>query len=69
VNSGAGLVRAALRAFDGFRPDVLVSDIGMPHEDGYTLIRHVRAREKPGPKRLEGLGRGRHTAEAAPRHL
>ncbi len=25
------------------RPDVLVSDIGMPNEDGYTLIRRVRA--------------------------
>jgi PAS domain S-box-containing protein len=24
-------------------PDVLVSDIGMPHEDGYALIRRVRA--------------------------
>ncbi len=25
------------------KPDVLVSDIGMPGEDGYTLIRQVRA--------------------------
>jgi PAS domain S-box-containing protein len=25
------------------RPDVLVSDIGMPNEDGYTLIRQIRA--------------------------
>lgn len=24
------------------RPDVLISDIGMPGEDGYTLLRHVR---------------------------
>ena len=40
-----GSVREALRAFDGFRPHVLVSDIGMPDEDGYALIRHVRARE------------------------
>jgi signal transduction histidine kinase/ActR/RegA family two-component response regulator len=40
-----GSVRAALRAFDGFRPDVLVSDIGMPDEDGYALIRSIRARE------------------------
>jgi CheY-like chemotaxis protein len=38
-------VRQALRAFDSFRPDVLVSDLGMPDEDGYALIRHVRARE------------------------
>jgi hypothetical protein len=26
-----------------WRPDVLVSDIGMPEEDGYALIRQVRA--------------------------
>jgi CheY-like chemotaxis protein/nitrogen-specific signal transduction histidine kinase len=25
-------------------PDVIVSDIGMPHEDGYALIRQIRAR-------------------------
>jgi signal transduction histidine kinase/ActR/RegA family two-component response regulator len=38
-------VRAALGALTDFRPDVLVSDIGMPDEDGYALIRHIRARE------------------------
>jgi len=40
-----GSVRGALSAFDGFRPDVLVSDVGLPDEDGYALIRQVRARE------------------------
>ncbi|BBD65013.1 multi-sensor hybrid histidine kinase [Nostoc commune NIES-4072] len=33
----------ALLALQEFRPHVLVSDIGMPQEDGYTLIRQVRA--------------------------
>jgi CheY-like chemotaxis protein len=28
-----------------FKPDVLVSDIGMPGEDGYSLIRRIRAWE------------------------
>jgi CheY-like chemotaxis protein len=37
--------RAALGALESFRPDLLVSDIGMPGEDGYALLRHVRARE------------------------
>jgi signal transduction histidine kinase/CheY-like chemotaxis protein len=38
----AGSARAALDAFDGRPPDVLLSDIGMPGEDGYALIRRVR---------------------------
>jgi signal transduction histidine kinase len=33
----------ALRQIAAVRPDVLVSDIGMPGEDGYWLIRKVRA--------------------------
>ena len=33
----------ALRTFAEWRPDVLVSDIGMPAEDGYSLIRKVRS--------------------------
>jgi CheY-like chemotaxis protein len=35
----------ALTAMDSWVPDLLVSDIGMPDEDGYTLIRKVRARK------------------------
>jgi signal transduction histidine kinase/ActR/RegA family two-component response regulator len=33
----------ALLAVEAERPDVLVSDIGMPGEDGYSFIRRVRA--------------------------
>jgi CheY-like chemotaxis protein len=33
----------ALEALPGFRPDVVVSDVGMPGEDGYALIRRIRA--------------------------
>ena len=32
----------ALKVLEQLQPDVLVSDIGMPLEDGYTLIRKVR---------------------------
>nr|MDQ3034939.1 ATP-binding protein [Myxococcota bacterium] len=35
--------RAALASFAKERPDVLLSDVGMPNEDGYMLIRQVRA--------------------------
>lgn len=34
---------AALKAIKQLQPNVLVSDIGMPEEDGYALIRKVRA--------------------------
>ena len=33
----------ALAVFEEFKPDVLVSDIAMPMEDGYSLIRKIRA--------------------------
>jgi CheY-like chemotaxis protein len=33
----------ALDIFTALKPDVLVSDIGMPDEDGYSLIARVRA--------------------------
>jgi PAS domain S-box-containing protein len=35
---------AVLDGRDGWRPDLLVSDIGMPEEDGYSLIKKVRQR-------------------------
>ena len=35
----------ALANLDRSPPDVLVSDLGMPDEDGFSLIRKVRARE------------------------
>jgi len=31
-----------LRAFREWKPDILVSDIGMPVEDGYSLIQKLR---------------------------
>ena len=37
-----GSAAEALAALEESRPDVLVSDIGMPEEDGYGLIRKVR---------------------------
>ncbi|NEO27999.1 MAG: response regulator [Kamptonema sp. SIO4C4] len=33
----------ALVVFRGFQPDVLVSDIGMPDLDGYTLLQRIQA--------------------------
>ena len=41
----AATATQALLALEDERPDLLVSDIGMPVTDGYALIRTVRARE------------------------
>jgi PAS domain S-box-containing protein len=32
-----------LTNFESFQPDILISDIGMPEMDGYTLIQQIRA--------------------------
>jgi signal transduction histidine kinase/ActR/RegA family two-component response regulator len=42
----AASVREALEMLDAERPDALVSDLGLPDEDGYALIRQVRQRER-----------------------
>ncbi len=50
--TGAESVAAALRAIHQTRYDLLVSDIAMPEEDGYTLLQQVRAL---GPEHLAGI--------------
>jgi PAS domain S-box-containing protein len=37
-----GSAAEAMKVLESWRPDVLLSDIGMPVEDGYDLIRRVR---------------------------
>lgn len=48
VRAGAAVATAASAAeafelVERFRPDVIVSDIAMPGEDGYSLMRRIRA--------------------------
>jgi CheY-like chemotaxis protein len=40
-----GSAAEALEMIDALAPDVLVSDIGMPEQDGYTLLRTLRKRD------------------------
>jgi CheY-like chemotaxis protein len=57
----AGSCAEALAALDRSPPpDVLISDITMPGEDGYTLIRKVRARELGGRTRLLAIALTAH---------
>jgi PAS domain S-box-containing protein len=52
LESRGAVVRAASSAAEALeaiarrRPDVLLADVGMPEEDGYSLIRKVRAHEQ-----------------------
>jgi CheY-like chemotaxis protein len=41
--TAVGSARAALEAVEREKPQVLVSDIAMPGEDGYALLRQIRA--------------------------
>ena len=40
----AGSAAQALQTLDVWKPDVLISDIAMPEEDGYFLIKKIRSR-------------------------
>jgi PAS domain S-box-containing protein len=53
--STAASAREALEAIGTFLPDVLISDIGMPGEDGYDLIGKVRSLPPERGGRLPAL--------------
>lgn len=39
----ASSAKEALEILSQFKPDMLIADIGMPHVDGYTLLRQIRS--------------------------
>jgi signal transduction histidine kinase/DNA-binding response OmpR family regulator len=51
----AARAQEALDTLDGWTPDVLVSDIGMPGVDGYAFIGEVRRREADSGGRLPAI--------------
>ena len=52
---GASAVVDALELLTRFTPDVVVADIGMPGEDGYSLIRQLRDRERSRGDRMPAI--------------
>jgi PAS domain S-box-containing protein len=52
---GASAVGDALELLTRFRPDIIVADIGMPGEDGYSLIRQLRTQERSRGDRLPAI--------------
>lgn len=50
----------ALETLQEWKPDVLVSDIGMPGEDGYTLISKVRALETEQGRQVSAVALTAH---------
>jgi signal transduction histidine kinase/DNA-binding response OmpR family regulator len=51
----AATAAEALEALERWIPDVLISDIGMPFEDGYTLIKKVRELDAKQPGWIPAL--------------
>jgi signal transduction histidine kinase len=45
----------ALEVLRGYKADVLVLDLALPHEDGYSLIRKIRASETRGGRRTPAV--------------
>ena len=55
VVTAVASAREALGALELGRPDILVSDIGMPGEDGYSLIEKVRALDARHGRRIPAV--------------
>jgi CheY-like chemotaxis protein len=56
----AATVADALEKLQALKPDLLVSDIEMPNEDGYSLIRKVRALEDAQARRIPAIALTAH---------
>lgn len=51
----AGSAREAMRVLDDFGPSVVISDLAMPGEDGYSLVQKIRRRQIDSGKRLTAI--------------
>jgi signal transduction histidine kinase/ActR/RegA family two-component response regulator len=60
----AALASEAFESLGRWRPDVIVSDIGMPGEDGYSLIRRIRALSPAAGGRIPAVALTAYAQEA-----
>ena len=58
----AANAREAADAFREWDPDVVISDIGMPGDDGYELIRRLRELAAESGKRMPAIACSGHAA-------
>ncbi len=73
-----GSAQEAFRAFAARPFDIILSDLEMPGEDGYSLVQRIRARQAQGPTRTPAVAvtayggaedRARATAAGFDRHI
>src|SRR5262249_54732065 len=69
VGAGATVTAAistaeALAAVYRLRPHLLISDIGLPGEDGYELIRRIRAAESQGGAHMAAIAVTAYASDA-----
>ena len=62
--TAAASAASAIELLQQSPPDILVSDIGMPVEDGYSLIRKVRSSELGTAKRLPAVALTAYASES-----
>jgi CheY-like chemotaxis protein len=68
TGAGAGVklvdsAAAAVRVLDEELPDVLISDVGMPGEDGFSLIARIRARSPQAGGRVPAIALTAYTRD------
>jgi len=51
----AASVHEALEAIAGWHPDLLITDINMPDEDGYSLLRKLRSLDASNGKQIPAI--------------
>jgi signal transduction histidine kinase len=63
VVDAAGNVSEAVEHFASRRPDVMVSDLAMPGEDGFSLARRIRQHEQTSGRHVVAIALSAYTGE------